>query len=228
MAKLARLWCWMGFHQVEYLHFHKRAERRFVCVRCDWARMMGDWLVELCQLWQGDGQLLSLREVRPALLRFGQLLGQALTHDDVPAAQGIQAHGGLPMGQGDRMSTELTPLTDQSTVIVNLLQRAATDEAFDLNKLEKLLDVKERWEAEEARKAFVAALAAFKKTPPTLVERSEGGLPGTKGAGPATTTHPWGDVASQVAAGLAAHGLSHSWAVEQEPRRCHGHLYVDP
>ena len=64
------------------------------------------------------------------------------------------------------MSTELTPLTDQSTVIVNLLQRAATDEAFDLNKLEKLLDVKERWEAEGSSEGFRGSAGGLQKDSP--------------------------------------------------------------
>ena len=62
---------------------------------------------------------------------------------------------------------------NQSAAIVSLIQRAATDESFDLEKLDRLLDVKERWEHEEARKAYVSALAAFKRNPPTLVKNQQ-------------------------------------------------------
>ena len=104
---------------------------------------------------------------------------------------------------------------DQSAVMVSLIQRAATDEAFDLGKLDRLLDVKERWEATEARKAYVAALASFKRNPPQLVKDQQVDF----GEGRSRTRYNYaslGDVASQVAAGLAEHGLSHGWSVYQE------------
>ena len=103
---------------------------------------------------------------------------------------------------------------DQSAVMVSLIQRAATDPAFDLEKLDRLLDVKERWEREEARKAYVAALAAFKLNPPRLVKdrRVDFG----EGRNRTRYNHAsLGDVASLIAAGLAQHGLSHGWAVAQ-------------
>ena len=54
--------------------------------------------------------------------------------------------------------------------LMALIQRAATDQEFSVEKLEKLLDVKERWDAEEARKAYVAALACFKRAAPDAGE----------------------------------------------------------
>ena len=104
---------------------------------------------------------------------------------------------------------------DQTGVMVSLIQRAATDPQVDLEKLDKLLDVKDRWEKEEARKAYVAALAAFKRSPPRLVKDKQVDF----GEGRSRTRYQYanlGDVASQVAAGLAEHGLSHGWAVAQE------------
>ena len=98
--------------------------------------------------------------------------------------------------------------------MVSLIQRAATDPAFDLEKLDRLLDVKERWEREEARKGYVAALAAFKLNPPRLVKdrRVDFG----EGRNRTRYNHAsLGDVASLIAAGLAQHGLSHGWAVAQ-------------
>ena len=52
------------------------------------------------------------------------------------------------------------PTTD---VLLTLIERMSTESTFDVAKLENLLDVKERWEREESRKAFVSALAAFKR-----------------------------------------------------------------
>ena len=104
---------------------------------------------------------------------------------------------------------------DGSTALLALIQRAATDNDFSIEKLEKLLDVKERWDAEEARKAYVAALAAFKRNPPALVKSQTVDFSTNKGR----TKYNYaslGQVASAVASALSEHGLSHSWAVSQE------------
>ena len=88
------------------------------------------------------------------------------------------------------------------------------DETFDLERLDRLMDTKERWEAEDARKAYVKALAAFKRNPPELVKNQQVDFSSNKGR----TRYSYaslGDVAGQVAAGLAQHGLSHGWAVAQ-------------
>ena len=111
------------------------------------------------------------------------------------------------------MTQELAPI-DSGQTMMSLIQRAATDEAFSVEKLEHLLAVKERWEKEEARKAYVAALADFKTNPPQIVKDKLVDFPTSKGR-----THyrhaTLGQVADAVAAGLARHSLSHSWAVAQ-------------
>ena len=103
----------------------------------------------------------------------------------------------------------------ESDMLVNLIQRAATDDTFSLDKLDRLLDVKERWEKEEARKAYVAALAGFKANPPQIVKSQTVDFSTNKGR-----THykyaSLGQVAADVAIGLAPHGLSHSWDVAQD------------
>ena len=111
------------------------------------------------------------------------------------------------------MTQELAPI-DSGQTMMSLIQRAATDQAFSVEKLEHLLAVKERWEKEEARKAYVAALADFKTNPPRILKDKLVDFPTSKGR-----THyrhaTLGQVADAVAAGLARHSLSHSWAVAQ-------------
>ncbi len=46
--------------------------------------------------------------------------------------------------------------------------KLAISSGADLDKLEKLLTLKERYDATEARKAFVKAMADFKKNPPDI------------------------------------------------------------
>src|SRR3990167_3080159 len=60
------------------------------------------------------------------------------------------------------------PIDQGSNALMVIINRAANDPAFDVAKLDHLLQVKERWEKEEARKAFVSALTAFKSDPPEI------------------------------------------------------------
>jgi len=56
---------------------------------------------------------------------------------------------------------EVTPLT-----MLNM----AIEQGADLDKLEKLMELQERWEKNEARKAFFHALSEFKKNPPKIIK----------------------------------------------------------
>lgn len=106
---------------------------------------------------------------------------------------------------------EPVAVTD-STALMRLIDRAATDPAFDVAKLEKLLDVKERWEAAEARKAFVQAKADFKKDAPELYKNKEVSFKG----GTAYTHATLDAIANALARPLSDHGLSYSWETEQD------------
>ena len=104
---------------------------------------------------------------------------------------------------------------DDAGTIVALIQRAAIDPSFDVEKLNSLLEVKERWEKEEARKAFVAALAEFKQNPPHLVKDRQ--VDFTTNKGHTSYKYPsLGEVSARITVGLAEQGFSHSWAIAQE------------
>lgn len=89
---------------------------------------------------------------------------------------------------------------------------AAVAKGVDTEQLTKLMDLQERWEKNEARKSFVAALTAFKTNAPKIVKTKEVSF----GAGKTAYKHALAGVASEVIGeALAAHGLSHRWDVEQ-------------
>src|SRR3990167_10705446 len=67
----------------------------------------------------------------------------------------------------------IAPTQEGSVALMRLIERAATSADFDVAKLEKLLEVKERWEANEARKAFNGAFADFKAEAVKIIKRSE-------------------------------------------------------
>ena len=99
---------------------------------------------------------------------------------------------------------------DASSLML-IIDRAAKDPAFDVAKLDALLKVKERWDAEEARKAFVVALSVFKADPPMLTKNKHVKF------GVTEYDHATLDQVSLVVGkALSAHGLSHRWDVEQK------------
>ena len=91
------------------------------------------------------------------------------------------------------------------------LLNIAVEKKADLAQLQALMDMKERWEATEARKAFVAAMNAFKAAPPELEKTKLVKFKDTK------FKHATLDnVCAIVGAALSTHGLSHRWEVQQE------------
>lgn len=97
---------------------------------------------------------------------------------------------------------------------VDLLRIAVTQGA-DIEKLKQLMDLQERWEKNEARKAFVAAMAKFKANPPTITKNKRVHFDTTKGAcdySHATLDH----VCDEVTKGLSAVGIAHTWKLKQD------------
>lgn len=87
----------------------------------------------------------------------------------------------------------------------------AVEQNWDLDKLSRLMDLSERWEANEARKAFDAALAKFKANPPDLYKNK------TVAYGTTKYKHATLDeVASKIGEAMAPHGLSFRWNVQQD------------
>lgn len=94
------------------------------------------------------------------------------------------------------------------------LLRHAMDSGADLDRLEKLMDLQDRWEANEARKAFADSMAEFKKNPPTIYKDKQVSY----GEGRSKTEYKHatiGNVNELVIASLASHGFSHRWIPAQ-------------
>lgn len=100
------------------------------------------------------------------------------------------------------------------------LLEIAVSQGADLAKLEKLMDLQERWEANNARKAYTASMAAFKANPPTIVKNKHVEFQTSKGRTAYNhATHD--EVTNKIAQGLAAHGLSHAWRMAQRDGLIH-------
>lgn len=114
--------------------------------------------------------------------------------------------------------TDMKELTTQDTPDNFISQ--AIKENLDIDKLERLLAMKERWDKEQARKAFFEALAAFqeecpdiRKTKPVSYKANE----------PPTYYYaPLGDIERQIKAVLKKNGLSKRFEIVQEAGKISG------
>lgn len=92
---------------------------------------------------------------------------------------------------------------------------AAMARGTDMAQLQKLMDLQERWEANEARKAYVRAMSAFKAEPIEILKDKEVDFTSQKGR-----THyshaSLANVVDAVVARMGSFGLSHRWDVKQE------------
>ena len=104
-------------------------------------------------------------------------------------------------------------VTTNSATPSQLLQMAVAQGA-DLDKLERIMALQERWEASEAKKAFNIAFAAFKAEAVQIIKRTE-----TK-AGPLAgrVYADLNDVVKAATPALSKHGLSSSWKLTKDDK----------
>lgn len=79
-----------------------------------------------------------------------------------------------------------------------------------LDQIRGLLDIQKDWEANEARKAFVADMAAFKLNPPEILKDKHVTFETSRGK--TSYDHATiGNVCEKIIVAAAAHGFSHRW-----------------
>lgn len=112
------------------------------------------------------------------------------------------------------MSQQKDIVVEEHSNSLHPLVAMAMQGDFDPDKLNKLLEVQQKWDAEQARKAYNAAMAAFRAEVPKI-ERT-GGVDYTTEKGRTQYTHAkLGYTMSVVNPLLAKHGLNPSWKTEQ-------------
>ncbi len=85
----------------------------------------------------------------------------------------------------------------------------------DLEKLEKLLDLQQRYEANEARKAYHRAMADFKLTPLEIEKDKKVGYSTSRGN--VNYSHATlANVVRTITKGISKYGLSASWRTSQD------------
>lgn len=94
------------------------------------------------------------------------------------------------------------------------MMMAALQQGANLEQIEKMMDLQERWSKGEAKKAYDAAFAAFKAEGVTILKGrkvTDGPLRGKSYA----ELH---DVVNAVTAALSKHGLSSSWKLTRDEK----------
>jgi hypothetical protein len=115
-----------------------------------------------------------------------------------------------PNGKEDALV--LTSPGPQAVTPMHLLE-IATSQNADIDKLKQLMDLQERWEKNEARKAFVEAMNVFKLNPPQIIKDHQVSF-GTTNYKHATLAN----VVRAVTETLSAVGISHRWTVKQDEK----------
>lgn len=99
----------------------------------------------------------------------------------------------------------------------NLLQEAIAKGA-SIEVIERIMAMQERWEANEARKAFNTAIAAFKENPPEILKTVEVAYESQRSG--SRTSYKHEDLSEMLAAidpALAAHGLWVRFKINSAP-----------
>jgi hypothetical protein len=129
-------------------------------------------------------------------------------------------HQPLAQVPQQRMQGTQALQVNQQPATPAMLLQMAVQQGQSLDYLERLMALQQRWEEIEARKAFVAAMAAFKAGPLAPIYKRKGVGYETKDGDFVGYKHAeLSDVTEVVVPAMGAQGLSHRWDIEQKDGR---------
>jgi hypothetical protein len=108
-----------------------------------------------------------------------------------------------------KMSTELQQVNNTSPLAM-AAEFIKKDSNVDIDKLSQFFDLHERWEKNQAKKAYVEAMAAFKANPPKVCKDKHVEYNKTKYSHASLA-----NVTSTINEALSKHGLTASWTTVQ-------------
>ena len=109
---------------------------------------------------------------------------------------------------------ENTALAQTENPYLRMAEMAMTTGKVD--QLDKLLDLQIKWDAEQARRAYTAAMSAFKAEPIKIVKAKKVEFTTRDGDVTSYRHATLASVVDAVVAGMGKHGLSHRWDVKQQ------------
>ena len=93
--------------------------------------------------------------------------------------------------------------------------RAAVSSGANLDQLKKLLSLQERYDANEAKKAYNKAMAEFKANPPKIDKDKKVGYSSKAGGNVKYSHASLYNVVDKITVELSKHGFSASWKTQQ-------------
>lgn len=100
---------------------------------------------------------------------------------------------------------------------LQMLQAALASGATP-DQIQHMMDLQDRWEATQARKAYVAAMSDFKRHPPEILKDKHVSYQTSKGK--TEYKHATlGNVCAAIIKGLSDVGISHRWDTQQQEGR---------
>jgi uncharacterized protein YecA (UPF0149 family) len=111
-------------------------------------------------------------------------------------------------------SKTMTATQQQLAITPMQMLQMAVEQNADLDKMQQLMALQERWEANDARKAYMRSMTAFKANPPEILKSKHVKFK-TK-TGETEYDHAELDQISRTIGGaLSEHKLSHAWKIHQ-------------
>jgi hypothetical protein len=95
------------------------------------------------------------------------------------------------------------------------LLRIALLQNADPGKITQLMDLRDRWLRDEAKKAYVVAMNAFKANPPLIIKNEIAKFEGKNGEIIEWEYSTLDHIHDAVLSELSRHGISHRWITEQ-------------
>lgn len=110
------------------------------------------------------------------------------------------------------MENELIKSEESPQNLISL----AIEKGANIEQLEKLLSLKERWDAAQANKSFIAAMSNFQKEVPAIEKRKLVKYPSKTGGIVTYKYAELGEIDDTIKCAMAANGLSKRWEIKEE------------
>lgn len=105
---------------------------------------------------------------------------------------------------------------NDAATIMQIVERLLREPSFDIARVQQMLELKKWYEDNEARKAFTADMAEFKKNAPIIYKNKHVGFDSKRTGGSTSYDHATHDeVTFKIIPGLAEYGFSHRWVTTQ-------------
>ena len=120
----------------------------------------------------------------------------------------------------ERAVQTIEPRLDESSAIIQVIERAALNPNVDIDKMERLLQMQERIMERNAKTAYSAALAQVQPALPVVDRKGVISVPPKDGkAGHDTPYAKWEDINDAIRPVLASHGFALSFRIGKDADR---------